>query len=51
MHFQPVQGVTGEIAAAYRIGRNVTDLVYEQERLAQAEEQLRHAQEVEALGP
>ena len=50
MHFQPVQGATGQITAAYLIGRDVTDLVHEQERLAQAEEQLRHAQKVEALG-
>ncbi|TCP36102.1 PAS domain-containing protein [Sphingomonas sp. BK235] len=50
MHFQPVRDATGETTAAYLIGRDVTDLVYEQERLAQAEEQLRHAQKVEALG-
>lgn len=50
MHFQPVQGATGQITAAYLIGRDVTELVREQERLAQAEDQLRHAQKVEALG-
>ncbi|WP_097093447.1 PAS domain-containing protein [Novosphingobium sp. Chol11] len=50
MHFEPVRGASGEVTAAYLIGRDVTDLLREQERLAEAEEQLRHAQKMEAMG-
>lgn len=50
MHFQPVRDAAGTVTAAYLIGRDVTDLLREQERLAQAEEQLRHAQKMDAMG-
>jgi signal transduction histidine kinase/GAF domain-containing protein len=50
MRFRPVLGGGGEVTGAYLIGRDVTDLLHEQERLALAEEQLRQAQKMEAMG-
>ncbi|OLP59760.1 hypothetical protein BJF93_21830 [Xaviernesmea oryzae] len=50
MRFRPVVGVDGKVSAAYLIGRDMTDLLKEQERLSIAEEQLRQAQKLEAIG-
>lgn len=50
MRFGPVRENGGYVTGAYLIGRDVTDLLHEQERLAIAEEQLRQAQKMEAIG-
>jgi PAS domain S-box-containing protein len=50
MRFRPVRDEAGEVTGAYLLGRDVTELLREQERLAAAEEQLRQAQKMEAMG-
>lgn len=50
MRFRPAWDENGRVSGAYLIGRDVTDLLNEQERLAQAEERLRQAQKMEAIG-
>lgn len=50
MRFRPVIGDDGTVNAAYLIGRDITELLKEQERLSLAEEQLRQAQKLEAIG-
>lgn len=50
MRFRPVIGEDGAVSAAYLIGRDITELLREQERLSLAEEQLRQAQKLEAIG-
>lgn len=50
MRFRPLLDADGEVTAAYLIGRDVTELLREQERSAMAEEQLRQAQKMEAMG-
>jgi signal transduction histidine kinase/GAF domain-containing protein/CheY-like chemotaxis protein len=50
MRFRPFLDARGEVTGAYLIGRDVTDLLRDQERLAAAEEQLRQAQKMEAMG-
>jgi PAS domain S-box-containing protein len=50
MRFRPVLDDNGEVSGAYLIGRDVTELLKEQERLSLAEEQLRQAQKMEAIG-
>lgn len=50
MRFRPVFGEDGAVRAAYLIGRDITELLKEQERLSLAEEQLRQAQKLEAIG-
>jgi signal transduction histidine kinase/CheY-like chemotaxis protein len=50
MRFRPVVDDDGVVSAAYLIGRDITELLKEQERLSLAEEQLRQAQKLEAIG-
>lgn len=50
MRFRPVLGDDGVVSAAYLIGRDVTELLNEQERLSLVEDQLRQAQKLEAIG-
>ncbi|VWX52760.1 GAF domain-containing protein [Novosphingobium sp. 9U] len=50
MRFRPVRDGEGEVTAAYLIGRDITELHREQERLAAAEDQLRQSQKMEAIG-
>ncbi len=50
MRFRPVRDDAGFVSAAYLLGRDITELLLEQERLASAEEQLRQAQKMEAMG-
>jgi signal transduction histidine kinase/DNA-binding response OmpR family regulator len=45
-----LRDATGAQIGAYQFVYDVTDRIREQERLAQAEEQLRHAQKMEAMG-
>jgi len=48
--FNPLRDAAGRLMGAYQIVNDVTDRIAEQRRLADAEEQLRQAQKVEALG-
>jgi len=50
MQFRPLLNDEGRQIGAYLFGRDVTDRIREQERLAAAEEQLRQAQKMEAMG-
>jgi signal transduction histidine kinase/DNA-binding response OmpR family regulator len=50
MKYYVLRGSAGERIGAYQFAYNVTDRIREQERLAQAEEQLRQAQKMEAVG-
>ncbi len=50
MRFRPIVGDNGTVTAAYLIGRDITELLKEQERLSTAEEQLRQTQKLEAIG-
>ncbi len=50
MQFRPLLDDEGRQRGAYLFGRDVTDRLREQERLAAAEEQLRQAQKMEAMG-
>ena len=50
MTFNTLRDSAGRQIGAYQIVHDVTDRVAEQRRLAEAEEQLRQAQKVEALG-
>ncbi|MFY9956400.1 ATP-binding protein [Bradyrhizobium sp.] len=50
MQFRPLLDDHGRRIGAYLFGRDVTDRIREQERLAAAEEQLRQAQKMEAMG-
>jgi signal transduction histidine kinase len=50
LQFRPLLDDTGQRFGAYLFGRDVTDRIREQERLAAAEEQLRQAQKMEAMG-
>ncbi|WP_143523726.1 GAF domain-containing protein [Pararhizobium arenae] len=50
MRFRPVLAEDGTVGGAYLIGRDITELLKEQERLSLAEEQLRQAQKLEAIG-
>jgi PAS domain S-box-containing protein len=50
MQFRPLLDDEGQQIGAYLFGRDVTDRIREQERLAAAEEQLRQAQKMEAMG-
>jgi PAS domain S-box-containing protein len=48
--FSPLWGARGELTGAYHFSLDVTERRREQERLAQAEEALRQAQKMEAVG-
>lgn len=48
--FSPLRGTRGELTGAYHFSLDVTERRREQERLAQAEEALRQAQKMEAVG-
>lgn len=48
--FRPLRDGNNQIVGAYLLGRDVTELLREQERLAAAEEQLRQSQKMEAIG-
>ena len=50
LQFRPLLDENGQQIGAYLFGRDVTDRIREQERLAAAEEQLRQAQKMEAMG-
>ncbi|MCO6050491.1 PAS domain S-box protein [Mesorhizobium sp. RP14(2022)] len=50
LNFNALRDATGRQIGAYQIAHDVTERVAEQRRLAEAEEQLRQAQKVEALG-
>lgn len=48
--FRPLRNEAGEVVGAYLLGRDITDLLHEQERLAVAEDHLRQAQKMESMG-
>lgn len=48
--FRPLNDTKGNLIGAFLLGRDVTEAILEQERLALAEEQLRQAQKMEAMG-
>ncbi|MFO1013491.1 MAG: PAS domain-containing protein [Caulobacteraceae bacterium] len=50
MRFSPLKGEDGEILGAYQFAYDVTERLAEQARLAEAEETLRQAQKMEAVG-
>lgn len=50
MRFRPFRDEAGRVLGAYLIGRDVTELLREQDRVAAAEDQLRQAQKMEAMG-
>ena len=50
MRFEILRGADGGQIGAFPTGRDITDRLQEQARLAQAEEQLRQAQKMEAVG-
>ncbi|WP_227321651.1 hybrid sensor histidine kinase/response regulator [Acidisoma silvae] len=49
-HFSPLRNAVGEQIGAYQFGYDVTDRLAEQDRLRIAEEALRQAQKMEAVG-
>ncbi|KMO44233.1 histidine kinase [Methylobacterium tarhaniae] len=50
LRFTPLKDATGRRIGAFQYGRDVTERRHNQERLARAEEALRHAQKLEAVG-
>ncbi|UDF05320.1 PAS domain S-box protein [Asticcacaulis sp. AND118] len=50
MKFNPLRDETGELIGAYQFVFDVTERVHDQHRLQEAEEQLRQAQKMEAVG-
>ncbi|MCB8881984.1 PAS domain-containing protein [Acidisoma cellulosilytica] len=49
-HFSPLRDAKGQLIGAYQFGYDVTDRLAEQDRLRVAEESLRQAQKMEAVG-
>jgi signal transduction histidine kinase/CheY-like chemotaxis protein len=50
MKFNALRDAEGKVVGAYQFIYDITDRVHEQQRLAQAEEQLRQSQKMEAMG-
>ncbi|AWN47579.1 hybrid sensor histidine kinase/response regulator [Methylobacterium terrae] len=50
LRFTPLKDATGRRVGAFQYARDVTERLRNQERLARAEEALRHAQKMEAVG-
>jgi len=50
MRFSPLRGPDGAVVGAYQFVTDVTDRLSDQARLAEAEEHLRQAQKIEAIG-
>ncbi|WP_194788768.1 PAS domain-containing protein [Pseudomonas sp. UFMG81] len=50
LRFNPLRGPAGDIMGAYLFAYNITERVAEQQKLLKAEEALRHAQKMEAVG-
>jgi len=50
LRFAPLRGREGQIIGAYQFSTDVTERLRDQARLAEAEEQLRQAQKIEAIG-
>lgn len=50
MRFAPLRDQEGQVVGAYQFGTDVTDRLRDQARLAEAEEHLRQAQKIEAIG-
>ncbi len=50
MKYNVLRDADGQQVGAYQFVNDVTDRIEEQERLARAEEQLRHIQKIEAMG-